>query len=122
MASVLCPVWRISPVATVTRECTKTFARSCGPAAKFDAKAAFEKFEKEWEGLLYGFPTMLWGWLDMPNNDNLPPPLDIELVACLLAIGMGASLFALVCCAPPLLPACWTSSSHSRASPLLPTL
>jgi hypothetical protein len=30
---------------------------------------------------------MLWGWLDMANNDNLPPPLDMRLVACLFSIG-----------------------------------
>lgn len=56
--------------------------------AKFDAKAAFQMFEQEYEGLMYGYWTMLWGWLDMRNNDNLPPPLDIHLIASLFSIGI----------------------------------
>ena len=69
-------------------------------AAKFDAKAAFAEFEKEYEGLLYGYPTMLWGWLDMANNDNLPPPLDIHLVAALFSIGMSSVIWSVLY--PPL--------------------
>ena len=54
---------------------------------------------------MYGYPTMLWGWLDMANNDNLPPPLDVHLIASLFSIGVCCVRAAFVFCddAPPTL-------------------
>lgn len=37
------------------------------------------------EGLLYGFPNMLWGWFDSADR-NFPPPLDIHLVTTLFSM------------------------------------
>mmetsp|Transcript_7462 Transcript_7462/g.22084 ORF Transcript_7462/g.22084 Transcript_7462/m.22084 type:complete len:553 (-) Transcript_7462:18-1676(-) len=51
---------------------------------RFNASKARETFENDFEGLLYGYPTLLWGWFD--NLDNFPPPLDINLISTLFSV------------------------------------
>ena len=58
---------------------------SASSRAKFNASVAAHTFESEYEGLLYGFPNMLWGWFDT-GHANFPKPLDVHLVATLFAM------------------------------------
>jgi len=51
---------------------------------KWDNSAAWEAFGG-FEGLLYGFPNMLWGWVDTPNA-NMPDPLTPELMKVAFAL------------------------------------
>jgi hypothetical protein len=53
--------------------------------AKFNASAAAHTFVAQYEGLLYGFPNMLWGWFDSGSR-NFPFPLDVHLVTTLFAM------------------------------------
>ena len=58
---------------------------SAAARARFNASAAREAFETQYEGLQYGYPNLLWGWLDGPTG-NFPPPLDVHLVATLFSV------------------------------------
>jgi len=58
---------------------------SAASKARFDASKAAAAFSSQYEGLLYGFESMLWGWFDV-GNDNFPTPLDVHLIATLFAI------------------------------------
>jgi len=67
---------------------------SAASKSKFNAKQAASIFEAEYESLLYGFPNMLWGWLDTANGRNFPSgssgnvssPLSNELLASVFSV------------------------------------
>jgi len=58
---------------------------SAASRAKFNATAAIAAFESQYEGLLYGYETLLWGWFDL-GNDNFPSPLDVHAVTTIFSI------------------------------------
>lgn len=65
------------------------------PASRkaFDAEKAREAFETKYEGLLYGYPNMLWGWFDKGDGSNFPAgkagrpsPLSNALLAAVFSV------------------------------------
>jgi hypothetical protein len=57
---------------------------SAASKAQFNATAAAHTFEAEYEGLLYGFPNMLWGWFDS----------GVRLLFVALLVALPATLLA----------------------------